>query len=147
MGPEGKKLAVSAYIELLKDKEGRFWTLLALARIGPEVKAAALALAGLLNDEEQPVAVMAAEILAEIGHQRYPQSRRCSGARIGRSGTAARVLERIGPEAQTVLPALVELLADKDSLVRYNAAEHLGEIGPNGKTALPALVKLFEDKS
>jgi HEAT repeat protein len=44
------------------------------------------------------------------------------------------------------VPALVELLDDKDTEVRILAASSLGNIGHDAKTAIPVLTKMLRDK-
>ncbi len=56
---------------------------------------------------------------------------------------AVKVLENLGPAA---IPALTELLKDKDVEVRFVASWALGNIGPDAKKAVPALTKLLRDK-
>ena len=45
----------------------------------------------------------------------------------------------IGPEAKPAVPALTELLKDKEWYVRQSAAEALGNTGPEAKAATAAL--------
>ena len=52
-------------------------------------------------------------------------------------------LAKLGPEA---VPALGELLKDKDAIIRRGAAEILWAIGPNDKTATAILVELLENR-
>ena len=54
-------------------------------------------------------------------------------------------LGKIGPEAKDAVPALTELLNDKNENVRSAAAIALGGIGPAAKSAVPALTKLLKD--
>jgi HEAT repeat protein len=48
-------------------------------------------------------------------------------------------LGEMGPDARVAVPALIELLKDKD--LRVEAAAALGEIGPDAKAALPAMME------
>ena len=60
----------------------------------------------------------------------------------------AGILGRIGPAAAAAVPALIEMLRDKDHDVGKNAiaAEALERIGPAAKTAVPALTELLREK-
>ena len=59
---------------------------------------------------------------------------------------AAHALGQIGPEAKAAVPALMELLKDTDSELRWLAALALGQIGPEAKAAVPALMELLKDE-
>jgi HEAT repeat protein len=48
-------------------------------------------------------------------------------------------LGEMGPDARVAVPALIEVLKDKD--LRVEAAAALGEIGPDAKAALPAMLQ------
>ncbi len=54
---------------------------------------------------------------------------------------AAKILARIGPEAQPSVPMLVAMLNDGDEEVRKSAAHALGQIGPAAAEAVSALVR------
>jgi HEAT repeat protein len=49
----------------------------------------------------------------------------------------------IGPAAKDAVPALAEVLKDKDDLMRSGAALALGRVGP---AAVPTLTELAKDK-
>jgi HEAT repeat protein len=51
----------------------------------------------------------------------------------------------MGGEAKSAIPALMELLEDRDFFVRRTAAEALGQVGPEARAAIPALTKLLKD--
>ena len=53
---------------------------------------------------------------------------------------------RLGEDGAKGVPALIELLNDKDGEVRELAAGSLGQIGPEAKAAVPALIELLKDK-
>jgi HEAT repeat protein len=47
----------------------------------------------------------------------------------------------------SVIPALVEVLTDKDLQVRMQAVRALGAFGPGAKAAVPALIKILDDRT
>ena len=57
--------------------------------------------------------------------------------------SAASALGQFGPAA---VPALAELLKDKNESVRRVAGWSLGRIGPEAKAAIPALTEMLKDK-
>jgi HEAT repeat protein len=58
---------------------------------------------------------------------------------------AARLLGRIGPEADTALPHLVQAVQDRAVQVRSSAAFAIGLLGDGAKSAVPALEKALHD--
>ena len=60
---------------------------------------------------------------------------------------AAMVIERYGPAAGEAIPALIELLRDKDAELRYRAARALEAIGSLARAAAPALMQATNDSS
>src|SRR5262245_7135091 len=56
-------------------------------------------------------------------------------------------VKRLGPKAQTALPALTELLKDPDDDLRKGSAEAIGMIGAEARTAVPALTDALRDKN
>jgi HEAT repeat protein len=59
---------------------------------------------------------------------------------------AAHHLGNAGPVEETVVPALIEALQDREPLVRGEAALALGKCGPAAKDAAPALTALQQDR-
>ena len=60
--------------------------------------------------------------------------------------SAAYALGEFGPEARAAIPALMELLKDKDAS-RAAAASALGDIGPEASAATPAIIELLNDEN
>ncbi len=58
-----------------------------------------------------------------------------------------RTLGHFGPLAEPAVPDLVELLQDRDNIVRFVAAEALGNLGPTARSAVPALTEALRDRS
>ena len=54
---------------------------------------------------------------------------------------AAEALGNLGPRASAAVPALIDLLGDRQETVRWRTAEALGKIGPDARAAVPALVR------
>jgi HEAT repeat protein len=77
----------------------------------------------------------AAPVLAAIVHA--PSS---DWASIPVRVMAIDILAEIGPSAGSAVPALLEALADRDSIVRGEAAAALGAVGPNDDGAISALI-------
>jgi len=59
--------------------------------------------------------------------------------------TAITTLTRMGPRAAKAIPALVEMLGDKNPINRLAGARALGSVGPEAKLAAGELTKLLED--
>ena len=51
-----------------------------------------------------------------------------------------------GSEAKDALAVITQLLKDKETSVRWRAAQTLQMMGPDAKTAIPALTELLNDK-
>ena len=56
---------------------------------------------------------------------------------------AAEAIGRIGPQAKTAVPLLVQMLKSSDWGMRASAITALGAIGPDAKAALPAIVQAY----
>src|SRR5262249_7246673 len=110
--------AVPALAEALKDKEivnVRLWAAWGLRRIGAEAKAAVPQLEAALKDESRLVRFEAAIALWAISKQK------------------------------SAIPALIDLLKNKDANARWRSAEALERIGPKAKAAVPALLEALKD--
>ena len=64
----------------------------------------------------------------------------------GKHEVAAWAFGLLGDQARPAVPALVQLLQDREAAVRASAAECLGAIGPAAAPAVPALVRLLESR-
>ncbi len=53
----------------------------------------------------------------------------------------------LGPMAKPAVPAIIELLKDKDPAVRAAAAHAFSSIGPEAEAAVPALVRCLDDRN
>ncbi len=58
---------------------------------------------------------------------------------------ALQAIEKLGPQAEEAVPALVDTLGHGEANVRAAAAEALGAIGPAAEPAIPALIKALAD--
>jgi HEAT repeat protein len=68
-----------------------------------------------------------------------------AGGNVSQRRAAARALEKFGPAARDAVPALIEMLKDKDILVREQAAETLGKLPRDiARPAVPALKEVAE---
>ncbi|MGA2617282.1 MAG: HEAT repeat domain-containing protein [Thermoguttaceae bacterium] len=56
------------------------------------------------------------------------------------------ILPRIGAEAKITVPALAELLKDKELGSRTTAVQALGDIGPEARAAVPAIAELLREE-
>jgi len=90
----------------------------ALAKMGPEAKAAVPALLEALKDANPLVRSAAAFALGDIH-----------------------------ADATSVVPALIRALEDPDEFVRHAAASGLSWFGPEARSAVPALLKALEESS
>ncbi|MBI3462390.1 MAG: HEAT repeat domain-containing protein [Planctomycetes bacterium] len=149
---------VPAFIEALKDKDGRVRMTVAsgLAALGPSARAAIPALIETLADQSPPQKYMsrkgpppeagpqAAKALAQFGEEAVPQLIQAlenENPKV-RAG-AARVLGLIGDKAKAAEPTLIEALDDTDHEVRVSAATALSQIGADSKSAVPKITQLF----
>lgn len=87
------------------------------------------------------------DAMARIGSPTLPELRRwLSDPNPVMRRTAADLIGRIGPEAESVVPELIILLDDEDSEVRKYAARALGRIGPASAAAVPALGRVLREE-
>lgn len=119
IGPDGKE-AIPSLIKLSKDPDSgvRYFTFQALATVGKGS-----------GDLVVPVLVEALKGMD-------------SKERV----TAARAVEKLGPEAQAATPLLADMLKAPDAESRLVATYALGAIGPGAKEAVPALLRSQNDR-
>lgn len=134
-----------------KDAKVRIAAAQALAEIGPAAKPA---VTGLLNqalhDPIQYAGITAAAALKTIDlvaarqvMTAYLPALQSDDVQVRR--TACAMLESLGPVAKPAVPALGNMLADKDETVRMHAVGALGEIGIPATLVIPALAKALHD--
>ena len=146
IGPEAK-IAVPALIGLLRDKDMnvRNGAAVALGQTRSETRVVVPALIELLKGKDSRSS--AASALARIGPAAkiaIPALKELLGDKDSAS-SAAEALAELG-EGDAAVPALVELLKDKNCFYRDYAAMTLEKIGPKAKTAVPGIRKLLQDK-
>ena len=142
------KEAVPALAEAFADKESnQFLVALALAKLGPDAKAAVPTLLAVLQDKDQTAEarVWAAKVLPGIDptHTREAVAGLADALKypnVSDRLEAAGGLGDIGPDAKAAAPALLDALADADHAVRLGAARALRNIDPEqALKAVPAL--------
>jgi HEAT repeat protein len=121
--------------------------MVALARIGPQAKAAVPVLMKILEDQENPLRAGAAYALAKLGAR---QAQRLLIQALPREDdpemrvVAPIALVLLSPDSDVLvalaLPRLIMLLADDSNLVRHEAATTLARIGPRAADAAPVLI-------
>ncbi len=120
----------------------------ALKQISSEAKSVSAALIEALKDSDEGVRIAAAQALKEINRDRYvgsvcgmgiyikdeseaittfSQALKDSDKDVRRS--AAQALGKIGTDAKSAIPALIDTLKDSDEYVRRSAAQALKQIG------------------
>jgi HEAT repeat protein len=124
----------------------------ALTRVRPEAE---IVLAGLIEaatrDEDAAVRRMALHGIGQLGRNGVEAAKPVAivlkkDADIAARRRAVAVIERVGAEADVLVPALVAALGDEDAKVRRLAAAALGRQGRAAKAGVPLLVKaIFRD--
>jgi HEAT repeat protein len=146
--------AVTQLIPLLKSREAGTPAAVAdaLGAIGKDAAPAIPKLVERLGEGELPrfstelpvsdVGVHAAFALGRIGKDAVPLLVPClTDKRSEVRSNAACALDLIGPDAEGAVAPLIELLKDRDWLVRQCAAEALGNIRSEPQQTIPALVE------
>ncbi|MHB1425241.1 MAG: HEAT repeat domain-containing protein [Gemmataceae bacterium] len=149
-----------------------------LGWIGPPAREAMAFLAAAVNDEEPKVARRACQALSFIDEKGAATAllKAFESERTQVAIEAGRALWRLGPKAESIVPALlsaaqgpidksasartllasfgpwvaptlVAALNDNEAARREAAADILGRIGPPARAAVPALLVLLKDKS
>jgi len=142
------------WVKQLKDKDvdTRFAAVGALEAIAPENEEAVLELIEVLKnkDEEPYVYNKVIKALGKIGSYAVPmlvtslKNHRKENEAEFRCSIVWALVE-IGPEANTAIPTLTELLKDSNEEVRYSAVVAVGEIGPGARMVVPILKDLLKD--
>jgi HEAT repeat protein len=143
---------VPALIVVLKDREPavRLTAARALSNFGATARSAVPALVSALEDQDKEVCLQAADALRQVEMNAFVQSalpvliKTLRDQEYDQRSKAARILEVLGPRGVAAVPALCDLLEDKDSYVRRAAARSL-YIGPGAKAAVPALTRALRD--
>jgi HEAT repeat protein len=151
LGHAGKKAADTAagLIDLLGDGDPavRATAVEALGEIGEPV--VGLLISSLNNGN--PVFLRAAvEALGKIGRPAVAElidALNDEGAELLVRLYASKALARIGDDADQVVPALVERLADGNPQIRIAALEALGNLGPTAAAATPAIIEAVADRN
>jgi HEAT repeat protein len=140
--------SVTPLIELLKHEDMlvRRQAAAALARIGPDARAAQPALVTALKDSSASVRALAASALGEINTD-VPATARALAAMLTEGepvrGQVSAALVRLGRPA---VPALCDALRDKQANERYHSARILALLGPEAAPAVPHLIDALRDK-
>ena len=139
------RAAVQALMPQLKHRARvvRLMAARAFGAMGPEAEEAVPHVAELLKDEDESVRSEAVRALEKIGpaaRDAVPALAEALKHSPSLREKAARALSAIGAEA---LPALVEMLKDRDSEVRLQALTALTRMGPTAEAAAPAVRELL----
>jgi HEAT repeat protein len=149
LGAMGEKAAdaVPALAALLKDKSAavRGHAAESLGEIGAPAKSAAPGIVALFGDADKTVRREAADALARI----RPGPKVVLPLLIeliedAEPSVRLRALHLLAEHKDKAIPALVEALADEDTV--YWACVVLSEIGPDADAAVPALIETLGDK-
>ena len=140
------KPAVAALVADLADNP-RKDVMMLLGKMGPAAREAVPALVALTRDDD-----VGMRCAARLAMWRIDRAHECNRAlfdnlRLDLKGPdEARVdvcaaVGEIGPEAKSMVPALLEALREQDSVAQDFVAEALGHIGAEARAAIPALVE------
>ena len=146
---QGKTLGEWMIIAKNEDTAARADAALAIGNMGPTAEAAIPVLTDLLKDRFAGISQLAMEALIKIGRPAIPALKgMLKDENKSARHYAADCLLGIspnGPEATAAFETTMELLTDKDAVVRCWAADDLR--GPQAKAAIPALMECFKDKN
>ena len=137
LGPKAKA-AVPALVKGLDDDEEQvfFWSVTALAKIGPDAQEATPELIDRLRRSprryKDQIQVRIIHALTQIGSPAIPKLSEAlsSNDKSIRYG-AAIVLGNLGPDAQEAAPKLFDLLKDETEKIRAASGSALGKMGPS----------------
>jgi HEAT repeat protein len=133
-------------MKLLKSPKAPARKLAAEALGKQKVMTAIPDLAESLKDDEEMVRDAAAGALAQMGTKAVAYLAMALKYPRDESKLAAlKALRRLGPEAKSVLPNIVQALSDKSVDVRIHAAAALGSMNGAAKSALPNLFASAKD--
>jgi HEAT repeat protein len=143
-----------ALTALLKSKNSqvRAAALDALEKVGPDARAVLPAVEEALKDDDEAVRLAAAQALIMIGdgeiNARAAVAVLVDGIRKSDPRDREYVLwylRHVGGQEKVVLPALVELLGDRDAGVRSDALRCLQQLDAGSEAALSLVRKLLKD--
>jgi HEAT repeat protein len=142
------KVAVASLVEMLKKSSAwRVSAARALARMGPDAKDAALALAGVLDDQHDVTRFEAVQALRSIGRDARAALPAVVAARVDRNLDVrlklAVAIQRLGGEARDCLPVLLEAVKDEKPQRRDVGHDTLRRFGPAARDATPVLLGLL----
>src|SRR5262245_51356484 len=108
--------AVVPLEQALRDRQGRVrkGAAMALGKLGPEAKAAVPSVIGAMHDPDESVRQMASEAVGQLGYDALMalvESLRSADPELRE--LAANVLVSLGPDATTLVPAMLEAMADE----------------------------------
>ena len=118
-----------------------------LTYLKPKDDASVAALVVALDDEDVTVRSQVADALAQIGAPALPRLIQTLKTGTASSRVAASdALGRMGPEAKSALPELIELVRDgkNNSALRCQATMTIGHIGPEGDAAVLVLLNALK---
>lgn len=149
---DGGEAAVEAYRCLLLSgfSKRQFEAARRLAELGPKAAPAVPELLALLDDKDNTVRHDCSYALGLIGPAAVPsliESLNHPSAEA--RGLACESLERIGRDAASAVPRLIQMVAgekDPAAYPRSRAAIALGKIDTTGEQALPALISALENE-
>jgi len=140
-----------AILDAVRDKDPHVQAvcIAALPKVGVSAEMAVPALIDLLKGENN---VIAARTLSQYRAAAAPALEalvdllKDESQIVEARWNAARTIGKIGPEANSAVPVLIEMTHEKDSTIREHSAEAIGDIGPVvGAEAIAALIQSMSD--
>jgi HEAT repeat protein len=144
---EAAKPAVPALTKLIADQDEmvRRQAIAALREIRPDRKVMIPLMVDVLEHADPAMRMSAMASLAEVGAPAVPALIEALADEKA-AYWAILIVNRIGPDAQAAVPALIELLKSKDHLIRREALLALAEIGPAARPAAAEVVHALDDE-